>query len=148
MLHGGGINGFSAMIVRLPEPRMTVIVLSNNDSASASTVARDIMAIYYGHKYEVPAVPAVVKIDPRILDQYIGQYELRPGAVLTISREGNSLMAQPAGGRKVEILPSSETRFFVTAPALTLTFVKGPDGKVTHVVVSQGGTETQAKKIG
>ena len=57
-------------------------------------------------------------------------------------------MAQPAGGRKVEILPSSETRFFVTAPALTLTFVKGPDGKVTHVVVSQGGTETQAKKIG
>lgn len=146
--HGGGINGFSAMIVRLPEPRMTVIVLSNNDSASASTVARDIMAIYYGHKYEVPVVPVVAKIDPKILDQYIGQYEMRPGAVLTISREGNSLMAQPPGGRKLEILPSSETRFFVTTPAVTFTFVKGPDGKVTHVVVSQGGTETQAKKIG
>jgi D-alanyl-D-alanine carboxypeptidase len=148
VLHGGGINGFSAMIVRLPEPRMTVIVLSNNDSSSASTVARDIMAIYYGHKYEMPAAPVIAKIDPRILDQYIGQYEMRPGAVLTISREGDSLMAQGPGGRKLEIFPSSETRFFVTAPAVTFTFVKGPDGKVTHVVVLQGGTETQAKKIG
>ena len=148
VLHGGGINGFSAMIVRLPESRMTVIVLTNNDSASASTVARDIMAIYYGHKYEVPAAPVIAKIDPRIFDQYIGQYEMRPGVVLTISREGDSLMAQPSGGRKVEILPSSETRFFVTAPAVTFTFFKGPDGKVTHVVVVQGGTETHAKKIG
>ena len=55
--HSGGINGFSAMIVRLPEPRMTVIVLANNDSANASIVARDIMAIYYGHKYDVPSTP-------------------------------------------------------------------------------------------
>ena len=64
--HGGGINGFSAMIVRLPEPRMTAIVLSNNDAASASNVARDIMAIYYGHPYDVPAPRAVVKVDPGI----------------------------------------------------------------------------------
>ena len=64
--HSGGINGFSAMIVRLPEPRMTVIALGNNESASASTVARDIMAIYYGHKYQVPALPVVAKIDPAI----------------------------------------------------------------------------------
>ena len=53
--HGGGINGFSAMIVRIPDTRTTVIVLCNNDSGSASTVARDIAAIYYGHKYQVPA---------------------------------------------------------------------------------------------
>lgn len=54
--HGGGIPGFSAFFARLPEPRMTVIVLSNNDRASASAIARDIMAIYYGHTYEVPVV--------------------------------------------------------------------------------------------
>ena len=55
MMHGGGINGFASMIVRLPEPKMTVIVLSNNDSATVNPVARDIMAIYYGHKYDVPS---------------------------------------------------------------------------------------------
>lgn len=147
ILHGGGINGFSAMIVRVPEPKMTVIVLSNNDSASASTVARDIMAIYYGHKYEVPAVPVVAKIDPAILDQYVGQYQVRPGAELTITRQGSSLIVQPTGGRKVELLPSSETKFFATAPPITLTFVKGPDGKVTEAMILESGTETRAKKI-
>src|SRR5688500_10245035 len=80
--HGGGINWCSAMIVRMPDPKMTVIVLSNNASASASTVARDVMAIYYGHKYEIPSVPTVAKVDPAIFDQYVGKYELRPGAIL------------------------------------------------------------------
>jgi CubicO group peptidase (beta-lactamase class C family) len=145
--HGGGINGFSAMIVRMPDPKMTVIVLSNNASTSASTVARDVMAIYYGHKYEIPSVPTVAKVDPALFDQYAGKYELRPGAILIVTREGNSLMAQPDGGRKVEVLPSSDTTFFATTPAVTLTFGKGADGKVTHLVLLQGGNETKGKKI-
>jgi CubicO group peptidase (beta-lactamase class C family) len=52
--HSGGINGFSSVIVRLPEPNVTVIVLSNNDSANASTIGRDIGAIYYGLPYSIP----------------------------------------------------------------------------------------------
>lgn len=145
--HGGGINGFSAMIVRMPEPKMTVVVLANNDTASASTVARDVIAIYYGHKYEIPSVPTVAKVDPAIFEQYAGKYELGPGRILIITREGNSLMAQPEGGRRVEILPSSETKFFATMPAVTINFVKGTDGKVSHLVFTQGGAETQAKRI-
>jgi CubicO group peptidase (beta-lactamase class C family) len=144
--HGGGINGFSAMIARLPEPKMTVVVLANNDTSSASTVARDVMAIYYGHKYEIPAVPTVAKVDPAIFDQYVGKYEM-PGTILTITREGNSLIAQPEGGRTLEVFPSSETTFFATTPAVTMKFVKGTDGKVTHIVVTQGGGERQGKKI-
>ena len=147
ILHGGGINGFSAMIVRIPETRMTVIVLCNNDSGSASSVARDIMAIYYGHKYEVPVVPTVVKVDPKILDQYVGEYEVKPGRSLTVTRTGGHLTAQPTGGRALEVQPSSDTTFFATAPAITLTFVKDAEGRVTHVVLSQGGNQTQFKKI-
>ena len=67
--------------------------------------------------------------------------------VLTITREGNSLMAQPEGGRSVEILPSSESKFFATTPAVTITFVKGTDGKVTHMLFTQSGKELQGKKI-
>ena len=52
--HSGGINGFSCVIVRLPGPNVTVIVLGNNDSVSASNIGRDIGAIYYGQPYAVP----------------------------------------------------------------------------------------------
>ena len=52
--HGGGINGFSSVIVRLPDANVTVIVLANNDSVNASGVGRDIAAIYYGQPYTLP----------------------------------------------------------------------------------------------
>ena len=52
--HSGGINGFSSVIVRLPEPNVTVIVLSNNASANAGAVGRDVAAIYYGLPYTTP----------------------------------------------------------------------------------------------
>ena len=145
--HGGGINGFSAFFARVPDAKMTVVVLANNDSASSSTVARDIMAIYYGHKYEVPSIPTVAKVDPKIFDRYVGKYELRPGFVVTVSREGDKLMAQATNQPKFEVQPASETKFFATTPAVTLTFTAGDDGKITHVVIGQGGGEQIAKRI-
>jgi hypothetical protein len=39
-------------------------VLSNNDGANSSIIARDVMAIYYGHGYQVPAVRTDAQIQP------------------------------------------------------------------------------------
>jgi CubicO group peptidase (beta-lactamase class C family) len=52
ILHGGGINGFSAMLMRVPELNVTAIVLSNNSTNSASTIAGDLLAIYFGQPYK------------------------------------------------------------------------------------------------
>ena len=52
--HGGGINGFSTMIQRVPDDRVTVIVLSNVDNLSAGNIARDVTAILYGRPYQIP----------------------------------------------------------------------------------------------
>jgi len=57
MVHAGGINGFSSFIVRVPDANVTFIVLSNNDSANASNIGRDIGSIYYGRPYTIPSVP-------------------------------------------------------------------------------------------
>ncbi|HYN08957.1 MAG TPA: serine hydrolase [Vicinamibacterales bacterium] len=145
--HSGGINGFSSVIVRLPGPNVTVIVLANNDSVNASAIGRDMAAIYYGLPYTIPAARAAVKVDPNLFDQYAGKYELRPGFVVTITREGTSLMAQGTGQPKFEILPESDTKFFAANVDLVITFVKGADGKVTHFVLTQGGRDQIAKRI-
>jgi CubicO group peptidase (beta-lactamase class C family) len=54
--HGGGINGFSSVIIRLPEPNVTAIVLANNESVNASAIGRDLLAIFYGERYTMPAI--------------------------------------------------------------------------------------------
>jgi hypothetical protein len=93
--HTGSINGFSSVIVRLPDTNVTVIVLANNDTANASAVARDVAAIYYGQPYTLPAERRVAKVDPSVFDRYVGRYELEPGVVITVTREGDSLMTSP-----------------------------------------------------
>lgn len=52
--HGGGINGFSTMIDRYPDDKVAVIVLSNVEGSAVSPASRDMAAIVFGEKYEMP----------------------------------------------------------------------------------------------
>ena len=147
--HGGGINGFSAMLIRLPDTNVTSIVLANNDSlpGGAAVVARDLLAIYYGQPYKIPAPRTVAKVDPAIYDQYVGKYELRPDFVMTVAREGNSLIAQATGQNKIEIFPESETTFFPKVVDATISFEKDASGRVVALVLDQGGRKQRGKKV-
>lgn len=47
LAHGGGINGFSSYILRLPDQRMSFIVLANNGSADTESIAIGIARLYF-----------------------------------------------------------------------------------------------------
>jgi CubicO group peptidase (beta-lactamase class C family) len=147
MSHGGGIHGFSAHIIRLPDANVTAIVLSNNENASASTPARDLLALYYGRPYVVPVIKMVANVDPAVFEQYVGKYEMSPGSVIIIAREGKSLTAQPPGGGALELFPESETSFFAKQIQLSMTFEKDAAGRVTQVSITQGGVKRLAKRV-
>jgi CubicO group peptidase (beta-lactamase class C family) len=147
LAHGGGIEGFRTSINRFPDDRVTVIVLSNYEGANAGRVARDLAAVAFGEKYELPVERVVAKVDPKIYDAYVGEYELGPGFVFTITREGDHLMMQATGQGKAEAFPASETNFFFKVVRADITFVKDATGSVTHLVLNQGGRQMNAKKI-
>jgi D-alanyl-D-alanine carboxypeptidase len=96
---------------------------------------------------DAPAPRQAVKIDPAIYDAYAGEYELAPGFILTITREGDRLMTQATGQAKVEVFPASETEFFLTVVEASLTFVKGASGTVDRLVLHQGGRDLTAKRL-
>ncbi len=145
--HGGGIEGFRTSIDRFPDDRVTVIVLSNYEGAQVGRVARDLSAVAFGEKYELPVERTVVKVDPKIYDAYAGEYELQPGFVFSITREGDRLMMQGTGQGKAEAFPASETNFFFKVVRADITFFKDAAGSVTHLVLNQGGRQMNAKKI-
>ena len=105
LAHGGGINGFSSGLIRVPEKKLTSIVLANSETSNAFNVARDLLAIAYGEPYTLPVARTVAAVDPKIFDEYAGKYELKPGFVLTVTREGNSLMAQATGQGTIRAVP-------------------------------------------
>jgi CubicO group peptidase (beta-lactamase class C family) len=143
--HGGGINGFSTHVLRIPSEKIYVAVLSNNTGASlpAGAVARNLAARAMGKPLEEKKVAA---IDPVIVDAYVGDYELAPGFILTISREGGRFFAQATGQSRAEIFPQSETEFFLKVVPASLTFVREADGKVSELVLHQNG-DRRARRI-
>jgi CubicO group peptidase (beta-lactamase class C family) len=90
---------------------------------------------------------APVTVDAKVFDTYVGEYEVRPGFVMRVFREGDKFMTQATGQPVFEIFPESETTFSPRAFVAKLTFVKDADGKVTGIKIEQGGREINGKKI-
>jgi Domain of unknown function (DUF3471)/Domain of unknown function (DUF4440) len=89
-----------------------------------------------------------VEIDPKLLDAFVGSYEFRPGAVATVTKEGNTLMWKSGGRPKVRLLPLSETHFFVEDGDLEITFRKGDKGQTTGIALRLGTCqESEAKRV-
>lgn len=95
----------------------------------------------------IPEGPKTAAVDPAIYDTYAGNYELVPGFVLNVRREGDQLITQATGQGPIEIFPESETVFFNQAIGAKLTFVRGDDGSVGMVVLEQGGQRIEGKRV-
>ena len=90
--------------------------------------------------------PPVV-VDAKLFDMYVGEYEVGPGFVLRVFREGDKFMTQATGQGVFEIFPESETVFYPRAFAAKLTFEKDAEGKVTGIRIDQNGRVTVGKRI-
>ncbi len=145
--HSGWLDGFHSFIVRLPDKQVTVIVLSNLDSAPASTISRALTAIVLGIRQSTLKERHIVKVNARTFDAYLGEYEVAPNFIIAISREDGKLFAYAAGRSKVELLPESESMFFVKEYDAQIVFVKNPAGQITHSIARINGRSVEAKKI-
>jgi len=88
-----------------------------------------------------------IKIKNEIFDAYVGQYEIAPGFILSMRREGENFFSQASGQQSFEIFPESETKFFLKAIDAQLEFNKDNAGNVTSVTLFQGGRTIPGKKI-
>ena len=77
----------------------------------------------------------------------MGEYELAPGFFIVITREDGKLMGQATGQPKVELYPEAETKFFLKVVDGQVEFVKSEDGKVTGLILIQGGQRLPGKKV-
>jgi len=140
ILHTGGWAAYRSVVMRIPEKRFAVAILSNAGNMNTHDLALKIADLYLGLSLAKPLVQspsepsAAVKSDPATWDAYLGVYRLRPGWLLTISREGDQLMAQATRENKFKMTPLSNTNFFVAAYGAAVDFVCEESGSVTQLV--------------
>jgi hypothetical protein len=72
------------------------------------------------------------------LSKYTGIYQMQPNVDLTVTLDGDHLMAQLTGQPKFQIFSESETLFFYKIVEATLEFQKDASGATTGVRLKQG----------
>jgi CubicO group peptidase (beta-lactamase class C family) len=149
--HGGGLNGFSSYILRLPRENFTVVVLANaqpgSPGADPQHLAQMVAQLYLGEKLAPRGSREVnANVSPAAFDALAGRYDYG-GPVMTVTKEGNHLYAQLGGQPRFEIFPKSETEFFWKVVEAQVTFVKDKSGKVIKAVHHQNGQTINAPRL-
>lgn len=89
-----------------------------------------------------------IKLDPQLLDSFLGRYEFGPGAIATVTREGDALKWRGGNRMPVTLVPLSTTHFFARETETEMMFVKNDQGQVTDVMLRVGSCQdTKARKI-
>jgi D-alanyl-D-alanine carboxypeptidase len=133
-------------VLRLPEDHVYVALLSNDETADIQPeiVANRLAAIAIGKPM---AAAKTVRFSQRVLETFAGEYQKDADNRLTVRRDGERLFAQSPGDPEFEIFPVSDLAFIVGAFDARVTFVKDTRGRVTGLIESFGGQDTELKKI-
>ena len=151
VLTNGGTFGCQSFLGFDAKRRVGVVVLANVGQGSGPRVTDDIgMHILTGSAVaSLPApspAPTAIILPAEALEHYVGRYELGPRASITVTRDGDHLLAQLTGQPSFEIFPESPTSFFWKIVDAQLSFVVGPGGQVTGAVLHQDGRNSPAPR--
>ncbi|HMK03104.1 MAG TPA: serine hydrolase [Ferruginibacter sp.] len=89
---------------------------------------------------------AEIKPDEKTLAMYTGEYEVSAQFGFTISKEKDRLYLQATGQEKLEMFAESNNKFFLKVNDAQFEFVN-ESGKITKVILKQGGRTTDAMKV-
>jgi CubicO group peptidase (beta-lactamase class C family) len=145
--HGGVNAGFESAMEAYEKDGEGAVVMTNAQGGSrvVDEVLRSIATVYHWPDFQ-PKVRTAVKVDEKILETYAGTYELRPNFALNVLVKDGQMFTQATGQREVPMLAASETRFFPVDFDAEIEFVKDDQGKVTGIVLRQGGQETKGTR--
>ena len=143
--HTGGWPGYSTFLERFVDRDETVIVLSNNETMNGF-IRAGIESILAGDNLVMPYEHREIKIDPALIDRYVGKYSAFLTLVL-IKKDGK-LYRHRDGTPDIELKPESETKFFYgDGTDRQIQFELDNTGKVTKVWFINSGQKGELKKI-
>ena len=134
--HSGGWAGFNTYLVRFPDVRFSVIVLSNAGDLGAGQRANEIIDLYlkdlFIEEEKTEDEPASITLNEEELDQFVGTYKLGINWYVTITREDQVLYTKATGEPTFEMIPVAAKKFWVPAYGAHIDFQGIESGKATY----------------
>ena len=89
------------------------------------------------------AHPAEISVDPKVLERYVGRFQLAPEFIITVTREENRLFIQATAQPRFEVFAKSDTEFFLKVVDARIVFAA--DG--SSLVLYQNGMEMKGTRL-
>jgi CubicO group peptidase (beta-lactamase class C family) len=152
--HSGGDAGYRTFLLRFPQQKYSIVVLSNLGSFNPAQLAYKIADIYLKdflkeqpESQEVKSPSAAVTVSEELLKKYEGSYQLNPEMIVTIKRDGGKLTAQATGQPVVPLVATSESEFIVEGFNIKIAFNRQGDNSFNQLTLYQGGQTIPAPRI-
>lgn len=134
--HRGGIDKFTSVFSYFPEDSISFALVSNGTNYNNNEIPLTVLNAVFERPFEVPDF-SVYTIDPTTLDQYIGNYSSEQIPLqITISKEGDNLIAQATGQNPKPLTASKAHTFRFDETGIVLQFI--PAENMIHL--QQGGS--------
>ncbi len=157
--HSGSLGGYRADLKRFPEQQFATAILCNVANVNPGALANQVADLYLAEVL-APAASAsasepetkpeartVATVDPAIYDDYAGKYADERGLVISMAREGSTLMLDWPGSPPVELFPESETMFFQHVDEDRLAFYREASGDVAGLTVHRGARQIPFTRV-
>jgi len=154
--HGGADVAHRSMLAYYPEINAGVTVQSNH-SGFDSNIAFRIAGLFFEDEMDPEEEEGEAKAgdfdpaayDSEDFDEMVGRYALdaAPEFILTFTREGDTLYTQATGQSRLEIVPTSDSTFALSAVEASLTFLRDSDGEIEGATLNQNGQQQHATRL-
>jgi D-alanyl-D-alanine-carboxypeptidase/D-alanyl-D-alanine-endopeptidase len=140
ILHGSGKTfGFHSFIGVNRKRDRAVVVFSNSQNG-----IDDIGWHLLDARNELIPTNKPILLDEITLERYVGIYTVSPTLEITVTREKNEMYIQATDQPKRDVFALARDQFFCEAGPARLTFKTNASGRVTELIVHQGGEDHRA----
>lgn len=145
--HGGGIEGFNAMLMHDPDDAITVVVLANINGGQAGALGQQLMELARGGEVVLASERVEGSVDTAALPQYEGTFALSPQFKIRMFVEDGKLMTQATNQPAFQLFPGEEAdHFFLKVVDARVRFNRDDSGEVVSITLFQGGQEIDGAK--
>lgn len=132
--HSGGINGFLSNGIYFPEEDVYIIGFSNSESLPPSSLTVQLGAVAIDKPFEY----SEIKIDSKMLTQYVGLYTNDVAEKRRIFVRNDSLFSQRGRGSEFHIKFMDKDKVFFSGSDSKITFNRNEMGEVDNLSFKTG----------
>jgi CubicO group peptidase (beta-lactamase class C family) len=154
--HGGADAGYRSYLTRFPDENFAVVVFSNSAEFNSGRMAHKVVDIYLKAKIKTEDKPSEIKkesdtkavtVGENVFGTYVGDFELQPGFIISISSMDNQLSAIATGQSKVKLVPISTTEYKIEGVEAKIEFIPNEGENIKLLKLHQGGQIMDAPRV-